>query len=185
MGISKDLIKDIKRHIDELESYSDQLEKNYELKEMLLEAEVKLNDCVAEMKMKNALEIVDACYNYNRETRQPEYIITMSEHMEKQLLERIKNNPDFKANNDLIEEDEEYPESFRNHVAGILSTLIFNFIMGEEKSKDYLSIINDCASTIYPFVSDYGDIFRLSHVETPSDKGYCLDPDAEPFLIKK
>ena len=126
MSFTQDILKNLKERIADLEKFPEDIEKNDKIKQSLLEIQVQLTDCIVDIN--DNFEIVDACYKYNEEEKKPQYIISMTKLMEDRLLERVKDNPAFKVDNELIAEDKNYPDTFRNHVAGILSTLIFNFI---------------------------------------------------------
>lgn len=129
------LLLDIKNLISELEEFTaEDMKKSQITKESLLEVCTKLTDCIVDIK--NNFQIVEAHYKYNEEDKKPEYIISMTERMEKQLLERIKDIPDYKSYVDDIKNDKDYPDTFRNHVASVLTHVIFNFIEGYDDSVE-------------------------------------------------
>lgn len=132
---SVSIIESIESSLNELKEFPRDILKNANIMANLLEVQTKLTDCVVEMG--DNFEIVDGSYRYDEEEKKPTYRITMTGCMEKRLLERIKGDPKFKVDNDLIAEDENYPDTYRDHIAGILSTLIFNFIVddGVEQAK--------------------------------------------------
>lgn len=139
MSMAEDIFQDIKNSIDELEKLPNVIEKNDSIKQALLEIQVQLSDCVVDMR--DNLEIVEGYYEYNETLKKPQYIISMSPRMEKELIGRIKNDPMFKVHNELIANDKSFPDTIKTHIGGILSTLIFSyikdgFIKGPESEKD-------------------------------------------------
>lgn len=174
MSFTQDVLESIKKCIADLEQFPEDVEKNDDIKKYLLEVQTQLTDCVVEMK--NNFEIVDACYKYNKEEMKPQYIISMTEVMEKRLLDRIKDNPAFKTNNDLIKEDKLYPDTFRNHVAGTLSTLIFNFINDDGVVKAEKDIDNSMKIL---------DKIVNKMPESPSCPEYISDSDFASIISNK
>lgn len=174
MSFTQDVLESIKKCIADLEQFPEDVEKNDDIKKYLLEVQTQLTDCVVEMK--NNFEIVDACYMYNKEEMKPQYIISMTEVMEKRLLDRIKDNPVFKTNNDLIKEDKSYPDTFRHHVAGALSTLIFNFINDDGVVKAEKDIDNSMKIL---------DKIVNKMPEAPSCPEYISDSDFASIISNK
>lgn len=128
------VIEAIESCLDDLKSHPDQIEKMDSIKQMLLEAQVKLTDAVVEMQ--DNWEMTGGYYKYSEEYQRPEYHLWMTRCMEDKLLERAKKDPVFKLEIEAIENDEDYPDTKREHIATILSTLAFNYILDDAIAKE-------------------------------------------------
>lgn len=173
------VIEAIESCLDDLKSHPDQIEKMDSIKQMLLEAQVKLTDAVVEMQ--DNWEMTGGYYKYSEEYKRPEYHLWMTRCMEDKLLERAKNDPVFKLEIEAIENDEDYPDTKREHIATILSTLAFNYILDDAIAKEIAKSQEEKkSSSSDPFFKGQS----INDIKMYPPDGVSVDASANTFRFK-